>query len=76
MENMHNGKTCHHCGFCGCFHHKAVPLAVFLIALVFLLKALDVVTAGFADIAWPILLGLAAILKMTAGGCKCYESKK
>jgi hypothetical protein len=56
-------------------HHKITPAAILLIALVFLLKALGVVSVSFADVAWPVLLGVAALVKLTAGKCKCYNEK-
>lgn len=78
MENapQHQAGGCHHCGYCGCFHHKVVPLAVLLIALVFLLKAWGLVSAGFVDWSWPILLGLAMLVKLGVGKCSCYKSQK
>lgn len=73
MEGM-NGtcSNCHSGRYCGCWHHKVVPGAIFLIALVFLLKYLGAVSANFADLAWPILLGLAMLSKLGMGKCKCY----
>jgi len=56
-------------------HHKFVPLAVLLIAIVFVLKAFGVVSAAGADMAWPIILGLAMLLKLLSGKCKCYSKK-
>ena len=56
---------------CECKHHKVVPMMLILIALVFLLKGFGVVTSGFTDIAWPILLGVAGFTKLKQGKCKC-----
>jgi hypothetical protein len=67
---------CHDGSYCGCMHHKMVPGAILLIALLFLLKALGVVGAGTVDLAWPILLGLAALMKLMSGKCKCYGGMK
>ncbi len=58
-------------GLCRCPHHKATATSLFLIALVFLLKALGFVSGEFADLAWPILLGIIALKKMSRGMCKC-----
>jgi len=64
---------CHDNNNCKCMHHKVVPAAVLLIALIFLLKPLGVVSASFVDMVWPILLGLAMVMKLMAGTCKCYN---
>ena len=58
-------------GMCRCPHHRATGMFIFLIALAFLLKALGVLGSDFVDIAWPVLLGLAALKKMFKGMCRC-----
>lgn len=80
MDNMNQCAsgtcgTCHSGRHCGCFHHKIAPAAVLLIALSFLLKTMGVVSVNFVDVAWPILIGIAALVKLTAGSCKCYSQK-
>lgn len=75
MDNMQHGGGCHHCGFCGCFHHKIVPGAIFLITVTFFLQAIGVVSMAYVALAWPVLLGLAMLVKLTAGNCKCYSGK-
>lgn len=65
---------CKDCGTgmsCKCPHHKMVPLFIVLIGLTFLLEALGVVSVGFANVAWPILLILIGLQKMMRGMCKC-----
>lgn len=56
---------------CKCPHHKMVPLCIALIGLVFLLQALGMIGVAFAEIAWPILLILIGLQKMSGGMCKC-----
>lgn len=56
---------------CRCPHHKVVPGLIVLIAVAFLLKAYGVLSAGTVDIAWPVLLGLIGLMKMSKGMCKC-----
>lgn len=58
-------------GVCKCPHHKVMPLIIILIALAFLLKALNVLTVGTVDIIWPILLGIGGLTKLAGGNCKC-----
>lgn len=59
---------------CKCPHHKATASLLLLIALAFLLKALGVLSSDFVDMAWPILLGLIALKKMSKGMCKCCNT--
>ena len=70
MENMPNmGEK----KVCKCSHHKVVPVLVILLGLVFLLQALNIITAGFAMIMWPIVIiaiGVMMIMK-NSGMCKC-----
>lgn len=66
---------CHDNKNCTCIHHKMLPGAVLLISLAFLLKALGVVTVSFVDVVWPVLLGLAMVMKLVSGNCKCFNHK-
>lgn len=65
-----------HDGMCKCPHHKMGPLFLTLIGLVFLLQALEVVTATFTATAWPVLLMLIGLQKMMGGMCTCCGAKK
>ncbi|MBI2644811.1 hypothetical protein HYW94_01370 [Candidatus Uhrbacteria bacterium] len=56
---------------CGCPHHKMMPLFIVLFGLVFLLKTLNVITPEVLDVAWPVIVILAGLFKMTKGMCKC-----
>ncbi len=60
------GKNC-----CKCMHHKVPSLLVVLFGLLFLLKAWDMVSMGFVDVAWPVLVILLGLMKLTSGKCKC-----
>ncbi len=64
---------CHACRHCNCPHHKVMPAMIGLIALVFLAKALGIISAAATDILWPILLLIAAGTKLMSGKCKCYN---
>ena len=59
------GKTC------GCTHHKVFPILVVLFGLTFLLGNLNILTQQFVSIAWPVIICLAGLMKLTGGGCKC-----
>lgn len=61
---------------CKCPHHKAVPLFIVLIGLVFLLRALGTISMSAADVAWPILLMAIGLQKMMGGMCKCCANHK
>ena len=65
MDNMGKGMTC------GCPHHKMVPLLVVLFGLAFLLEALGMLNMSFVNVAWPVLVILAGLMKMFKGMCKC-----
>jgi hypothetical protein len=58
-------------GGCKCPHHKFPAILIVLFGLLFLLKALGYASAATADLAWPILVLLLGLLKLTAGKCKC-----
>lgn len=74
---MHFGLGSNKCepGHCGCPHHKMVPLFIFLIGLLFLLKAIGYLSASVVDETWPILLMLIGLQKMLSGICKCCGRK-
>ena len=59
---------------CAC--HKMVPALIMLIGLAFLLQALGVLSASFVALAWPVLLILIGLKKMTAGMCGCCSTGK
>lgn len=67
LEHSHGHEHCE----CPCPHHSILPWLVVLFALVFLLKALEVLSSDFVNIVWPILLGMAAFTKMGEKNCKC-----
>ena len=56
---------------CKCPHHKVVPMLVVLFALAFLGGNLGWWGMHTVDIAWPALVGLAGIMKLMEGSCKC-----
>ena len=66
MENAQN-----HSEICECPHHKAIPILVVLLGLVFLLGAINVLTGKVVDIIWPILIIIAGGLKFSEAKCKC-----
>jgi hypothetical protein len=57
---------------CRCGHHKVFPIIVILFGLLFLLEQLGVFTAAFTDLAWPVLVILAGLVKLKSGSCGCY----
>jgi uncharacterized membrane protein (Fun14 family) len=58
---------------CKCAHHKVIPVAIVLIGLMFLLQALNMVSAGVVAITWPILVIIIGLMKFTKGMCKCCK---
>ena len=65
MENMKN--------MCACSHHKVMPILVILFGLTFLLGALGILTSGFVNIAWPVIVIAGGLMKWISksGMCKC-----
>jgi len=57
---------------CNCPHHKVVPIMLILIGIDFLLGGMNVLTWGFVDVTWPILLIIIGGTKL--GGCKCCSN--
>ncbi len=62
---MAKGKTCH------CGHHKVMPILVIILGLEFLLAEVNVLTWGFVNITWPILLIIFGFYKLMSGKCNC-----
>ncbi len=58
---------------CKCPHHSVVPLMITLIGVAFLLQAMNILTEDFVRIAWPLLLTIAGLTKLSSsrGICKC-----
>jgi len=63
--NMEHGKTCH------CGHHKMMPVLVIIFGLVFLLAEFNVLTWGFVNVTWPILIIIFGVGKLMSGKCTC-----
>ena len=60
---------------CKCPHHLLVPIFILLIGVAFLLQALNVLSASFVAITWPILLILIGLQKIVGSACKCCVKK-
>ncbi len=56
---------------CRCPHHKTIPVLIVIFALLFLLHAMGNLSDHALSLGWPIVLGLAGLFKIFAGGCKC-----
>ncbi len=69
MQDMQGGMD--KSKMCSCPHHKVVPGLVVLLGLLFLLQALNVLTASFVGLAWPVLVIIAGVMKMSQNMCKC-----
>jgi len=72
MENHENdpqGKTCK------CSHHMIKPVLLLIFGIDFFLGAIGVLTNGFVQITWPIIIIIIAIMMMTGKNCKCCQGK-
>jgi len=54
---------------CNCPHHKVIPWLIILIGADFLLGAVNVLTWGFVNITWPILLIIGGVVKLVRCNC-------
>ena len=63
MENTQNN--------CQCMHHKIMPMLIVLLGLTFLSKELGIVSAGTANVIWPVIVILAGLKKLMGNVCKC-----
>lgn len=73
MDSMMHGKENMEAA-CKCPHHNVIPTFIILFGVLFLLGALDVVSAEMVNIVWPILVILGGCMKMMGGRCKCCAS--
>ncbi len=63
-------------GVCKCHHHKIVPLMIVLIGLAFLLQALGIMEPMTVALAWPVLLIVAGLAKLSGRKCACCGQMK
>ena len=56
---------------CPCPHHKVIPVLIVLFGLTFLLGQWGILTSGFVNTVWPILIIAGGIMKLTSKMCKC-----
>ncbi len=62
-----NGKRC------GCPHHKMIPVLMILFAITFLLEAFEILSSHIVSIVWPILVGVAGVIKLGGSSCACCD---
>ncbi len=56
---------------CSCGHHSIIPILMILFATSFLLKFQGLLSADSVNIIWPILVGIAGVVKLTEANCDC-----
>lgn len=56
---------------CSCGHHKVLPIGVVLFGALFLLGALEVLSAATVAVIWPILVIVAGGTMLFGKNCKC-----
>ncbi len=61
---------------CRCPHHSMIPLAVVAFGAVFLLGALNILTATAVSWLWPVIVILAGLTKLTGKRCSCCGTHK
>lgn len=60
---------------CRCTHHSVMPVFIVAFGLVFLLGALDVLSARAVSMTWPILVIVGGLMKMTGKMCSCCQTQ-
>lgn len=58
-------------GTCSCSHHSIIPILVILFATSFLLSYQGILAQGSVNVIWPILVGIAGIVKLQEDKCGC-----
>jgi membrane-bound ClpP family serine protease len=72
MDNNHMEHEEHGPGkTCRCNHHKVMPILAIIFGAAFLLADVNVLSWGFVNITWPILLIIFGIVKLMDGKCNC-----
>jgi uncharacterized membrane protein len=61
---------------CNCPHHRAMPIFIVLIGLLFLLNALGYIGMHAVAVTWPIIVILAGLQKMMQRRCNCCNRDK
>ena len=64
---MGQGKTCH------CVHHKVGPILVIIVGLEFFFAEINVLTWGFVNVTWPILVVIWGIVMLSGRNCRCCD---
>jgi len=59
------------CSGCECGHHSVIPVLIILFATTFLLGNQGLLQADAVNIIWPILVGIAGVVKISEVRCKC-----
>ena len=65
-QNMNSGNNA-----CRCTHHKIGPILIILFGLGFLLEATGTLSALTLSYAWPMLVIVFGIMKLTGRKCGC-----
>jgi len=58
-------------GMCPCVHHNIIPVLTILFATSFLLDYQGFLSVGSINVIWPILVGIAGVIKLTEDKCEC-----
>jgi len=68
-------KVCKDCGLstCDCFHHHTIPVLMVLFATVFLLGYQGYISAEAVNFFWPLLVGVAGLVKLYEASCRCCK---
>lgn len=56
---------------CNCPHHKMMSVLVVVFGLLFLLGNLSILSMNTVNIAWPVIVIIAGLHKMSRSMCKC-----
>ncbi|MBX4211114.1 hypothetical protein KW783_04060 [Candidatus Parcubacteria bacterium] len=56
---------------CTCGHHTTIPVLMILFAVTFLLGNQGYLTSSAVQTIWPILVGIAGLVKLAEHHCGC-----
>ncbi len=60
---------------CRCAHHAVVPVLAIILGLEFFFAEIGVLTWGFVNVTWPLLIVIAGIAALTNRRCACCAAR-
>jgi hypothetical protein len=75
MTEEHREAAASACTPCRCTHHAVVPILAIIIGLEFFFAEIGVLTWGFVNVTWPLIVVIAGIAGLANRRCRCCTGK-